>query len=200
MSGYQFKCVFFLIRHDFVLLQCIHSSYYSTTQFRNVCVRLWSLSCCNFLVWTCTEKAIVLIGINMIMLNRFIVCNILSIFGILPSNRQHWRESAMNWRYSRCTDWKFYTWFHLNSTNGYIIAPFHHFPSLGDIKGSSLREWNKDEYIQLGTWAKLKSDHAYFCLSFTWKKNPSPFELTAIKASSKDTLGLFACWNNLVLI
>lgn len=73
----------------------------------------------------------------------------------------------MNSRYSRCTDWKFYTWFHLNSTNGYIIAPFHHFPSLDDIKGSSLRELSKDEYIQLGILAMLKSDHAYFYLCFS---------------------------------
>lgn len=106
-------------------------------------------------------------GRNMIMLNRFIACNILSIFWILPSNRQHRCESTMNSRYSRCTDWKFYTWFHLNSTNGYIIAPFHHFPSLDDIKGSSLRELSKDEYIQLGILAMLKSDHAYFYLCFS---------------------------------
>lgn len=110
------------------------------------------------------------------MLNRFIACYILSIFWILLSNRQHWWESTMNWRYSRCTDWKFYTWFHLNSTNGYIIAPFHHFPSLGDIKGSSLRESNKDEYIQLGTWAMLKSDHAYFYLRII-----TPFDLATIR-------------------
>jgi len=54
----------------------------------------------------------------------------------IPSGEQ---LSVAPWN-SRCTDWKFYTWFHLNSTNGYIIAPFHHFPSLGDIKGSSSRK------------------------------------------------------------
>ena len=108
------------------------------------------------------------------MLNRFIACYVLSIFRILPSNRQQWGENTMKWRFSRCTDWKFYTWFHLNSTNGFIIAPFHHFPLLGDIKGSSLRKWNKDEYIRPGTWARLKSDHGNFYLSLSReKKNPT---------------------------
>lgn len=130
----------------------------------------------------------------MIMLNRFTGCNILSIFWILPSNRQQWWESTMNWRYSRCTDWKFYTWFHLNSTNGYIIAPFHHFPSLGDIKGSSLRKWNKDEYIQLGTWAMLKSHHAYFYLSFSWEKKKNIlFDLDTIKVPPR------ICWSCLLV-
>lgn len=133
----------------------------NVSPIRIVCVRLPALHL------TCTGKTILLSGNNVIMLNRFFFCmKYSSIFCILPSNRKHWWGSTMNWRYSRCTDWKFYTWFHLNSTNGYIIAPFHHFPLLGDIKGNSLRERNKDEYIQLGTWALLKSDHAYFYLSF----------------------------------
>lgn len=114
-----------------------------------------------------------------IMVNRFITCKISFIFRTLPSNRQRWWESTINWRYSRCTDWKFYTWFHLNSTNGSIIAPFHHFPSLDDIKESSLRGARKDEYIQPGTWTKLKSDHVYFCLSFTFKKTIA-FDLMTI--------------------
>lgn len=101
------------------------------------------------------------------------------MFRALPSNGQQWWESTINWRYSRCTDWKFYTWFHLNSTNGSIIAPFHHFPSLDDIKGSSLREASKDEYIQLGTWTKLISDHVCICLLFTLKR--LAFDLTTIR-------------------
>lgn len=86
----------------------------------------------------------------------------------------------MNWRCSRCTDWKFYTWFHLYSTNGYIIAPFHHFPSLGDIKGSSLRELRNGEHIRQEIWKMLRSDHAYFYLSLSWEggeKKPSLIEL-----------------------
>lgn len=140
-------------------------------QFHKMCLfhRLRSSSYCNFGEGggrACTGRASLSSGSNMITVNRFIACNILSTFWILPSNGQHCWKGTMNWRYSRCTDWKFYTWFHLNSTNGYIIAPFHHFPLLGDIKGSTLREPNKDEFIQLGTWAKLKSNHAYFYLSF----------------------------------
>lgn len=62
------------------------------------------------------------------------------LFWMLAANRQHAREGALNGKYSRCTDWKFYTWFHLNGTNGPVIAPFHHFPSQGDVKGGCLRE------------------------------------------------------------
>lgn len=62
------------------------------------------------------------------------------LFWMLAANRQHVREGALNGKYSRCTDWKFYTWFHLNGTNGPVIAPFHHFPSQGDVKGGWLRE------------------------------------------------------------
>lgn len=100
----------------------------------------------------------------------------------------------MNWRCSRCTDWKFYTWFHLYSTNGYIIAPFHHFPSLGDIKGSSLRELRSGEHIRQEIWEMLKSDHAYFYLSLSWeggKKTPLWLSL----CSSEKMPLLFSCWN-----
>lgn len=62
-----------------------------------------------------------------------------SLFWTLAANRQHACEGALSGTYSRCTDWKFYTWFHLNGTNGPIIAPFHHFPSQGDVNGGWLR-------------------------------------------------------------
>lgn len=99
----------------------------------------------------------------------------------------------MNCGCSRCTDWKFYTWFHLYSTNGYIIAPFHHFPSLGDIKESSLRELRNGEHIRQEIWKMLKSDHAYFYLSLSWEGEKNPLWLSS--GSSKEMPLLFSCWN-----
>lgn len=61
------------------------------------------------------------------MLTRWIACWILSIFWG-PTSRQETPARA-HWGFSRCTDWKFYTCLLLNSPNGSVIAPFHHFPS-----------------------------------------------------------------------
>lgn len=61
-----------------------------------VCVSSSSFRCCNFGVKLHRKQKIIFSGSNMIMLNRFIACNIWSIFWILPTNRQLWWESTMN--------------------------------------------------------------------------------------------------------
>lgn len=120
------------------------------------------------------------------MLNRLYffwhTCNILSIFCILPSNSKHWWGNTMNWRYSRCTDWEFYTWFHLNSTNGYIIAPFHHFPSLGDIKGAL---WENRIRMNKSNWELEECSnrimHISACLFVFLLKKDTPIDLATIR-------------------
>lgn len=162
------------MRDNFVLLQCV---VLISAQLNIFCyVPGYHYLATITLGETYTGKTILPSECNMRMLNRFIVCYILSIFWILPSNGQHWWESTMNWRYSRCTDWKFYTWFHLNSTNGYIIAPFHHFPLLGDIKGAL---WENGIKMNTSNWGLVQCSNLIMHISF-WEKI-TPFDLATIR-------------------